>query len=271
MARQSKKAETGAGGGRKDTAAVAADAAPLRYQSGFGNHFATEALPGALPVGRNSPQRCAYGLYAEQYSGTAFTAPRHANRRSWLYRIRPAAVHERFVALDSGRLAGRFDEVAPSPNQLRWDPLPVPRAATDFLGGLVSIAGTGSPEQQTGCGIHWYVANRSMHGRFFCDADGELLIVPQLGALRFATDETDGAAVSLDLDFIDPSDAPGVGTPVRGGVTYREAHLAMEMIADSESMISLEVVEINPVIDLHNKTALLGVEMVLSSTGKKIL
>ncbi|HYB65929.1 MAG TPA: homogentisate 1,2-dioxygenase [Steroidobacteraceae bacterium] len=187
MARQSKSAETGAGG-REDTAAASHDAAPLRYGTGFGNHFATEALPGALPTGRNSPQRCAYGLYAEQYSGTAFTAPRHANRRSWLYRIRPAAMHERFAALDLGRLAGRFDEVAPSPNQLRWDPLPVPRAATDFLGGLVSIAGTGAPEQQSGCGIHWYVANRSMRGRFFCDADGELLIVPQLGALRFATE-----------------------------------------------------------------------------------
>ena len=90
-------------------------------------------------------------------------------------------------------------------------------------------------------------------------------------ALRFASDETDGVAVSLDMDFVDPSDAPGVGTPVRGGVTYREAHLAMEMIADSEAMVSLEVVEINPVIDLHNKTALLGVEMLLSGLGKKIL
>ncbi len=90
-------------------------------------------------------------------------------------------------------------------------------------------------------------------------------------ALKFANDEADGVAVSLDMDFVDPSDAPGVGTPVRGGVTYREAHLAMEMIADSEAMVSLEVVEINPVIDLHNKTALLGVEMILSGLGKKIL
>ena len=90
-------------------------------------------------------------------------------------------------------------------------------------------------------------------------------------AIRFATDDTAGAAVSLDLDFVDPADAPGVGTPVRGGVTYREAHLALEMIADSEAMVSLEVVEINPVIDLHNKTAILGVEMVLSGLGKKIL
>ncbi len=90
-------------------------------------------------------------------------------------------------------------------------------------------------------------------------------------ALRFATDDTAGVAVSLDMDFVDPGEAPGVGTPVRGGVTYREAHLAMEMIADSRAMVSLEVVEINPVIDLHNKTGNLGVELVLSGLGKRIL
>jgi arginase len=90
-------------------------------------------------------------------------------------------------------------------------------------------------------------------------------------ALRFASDETAGVAVSLDMDFVDPTDAPGVGTPVRGGATYREAHLALEMIADSRSVVSFELVEINPVIDLHNKTALLGVELLLSGLGKKIL
>jgi arginase len=90
-------------------------------------------------------------------------------------------------------------------------------------------------------------------------------------ALRHAMDDTDGISVSLDMDFVDPVDAPGVGTPVRGGATYREAHLAMEMIADTEAMVSLEVVEINPVIDEHNRTALLGVELVLSALGKKIL
>ena len=158
------------------------------YQTGFGNHFASEALPGALPQGRNSPQRCAYGLYAEQYSGSAFTAPRHANRRSWLYRIRPAAVHGRFAPRAAPRLVSRFDAVVPSPEQLRWDPLPLPRAPTDFVAGLTTLAGNGSPDQLAGCGIHCYVANRSMQGRFFCDADGELLIVPQLGALRFATE-----------------------------------------------------------------------------------
>ena len=90
-------------------------------------------------------------------------------------------------------------------------------------------------------------------------------------ALKYATDDTDGISVSLDMDFVDPSDAPGVGTPVRGGVTYREAHLAMEMIADSDAMASMEVVEINPVIDEHNRTALLGVELILSGLGQKIL
>jgi arginase len=90
-------------------------------------------------------------------------------------------------------------------------------------------------------------------------------------ALKYAMDDTAGVSVSLDMDFVDPSDAPGVGTPVRGGVTYREAHLAMEMIADSEAMVSMEIVEINPVIDEHNRTALLGVELVLSGLGKKIL
>jgi homogentisate 1,2-dioxygenase len=163
-------------------------AAALRYQCGFGNHFATEALPGALPEGRNSPQHCAYGLYAEQFSGTAFTAPRHSNRRSWLYRIRPAAVHGEFVPLEAGWVTNRFEELTPSPNQLRWDPLPVPRQATDFIAGLRTIAGNGSPDAHDGCGIYWYVANRSMRERFFYDADGELLLVPQLGALRIATE-----------------------------------------------------------------------------------
>jgi homogentisate 1,2-dioxygenase len=160
----------------------------VRYQSGFGNHFASEALPGALPQGRNSPQRCAYGLYAEQFSGTAFTAPRHANRRSWLYRIRPAAQHESFRRIDDAGISSDFGAPETSPNQLRWNPLPLPSAPTDFLAGLATLAGTGSPDAQLGCAIHWYAANRSMEQRFFYDADGELLIVPQEGALRLATE-----------------------------------------------------------------------------------
>jgi homogentisate 1,2-dioxygenase len=160
----------------------------LQYQSGFANEFSTQALPGALPPGRNSPQRCAYGLYAEQFSGTAFTAPRHANRRSWLYRIRPAAVHGTFRRLDDGFITSCFDELPASPNQLRWNPPPIPTQHTEFIEGLLTVGGNGSPDTQTGCGIHWYVANRSMLDRFFYDADGELLIVPQLGRLGIATE-----------------------------------------------------------------------------------
>lgn len=160
---------------------------PSGYLSGFGNEFATEALPGALPQHRNSPQQVAYGLYAEQISGTAFTAPRSHNRRSWLYRIRPAAVHGSFVPLDAPRLVSRFDNPAP-PNQLRWSPLPMPTAPTDFIDGWVTMAGNGSAEAMTGCAVHLYAANRSMDGRYFYNADAELLIVPQLGRLHIATE-----------------------------------------------------------------------------------
>src|SRR5579859_2345609 len=160
----------------------------LHYLSGFANEFATEAVAGALPVGQNSPQVAAHGLYAEQISGTAFTAPRHANRRSWFYRIRPAAVHRPFVALAAGRLHNDFEQVPATPNQLRWDPLPLPEAPTDFVDGLVTMAGNGSPAAQSGIGIHVYAANRSMQGRYFYDADGELMIVPQHGRLRLATE-----------------------------------------------------------------------------------
>jgi homogentisate 1,2-dioxygenase len=160
----------------------------LRYQTGFGNEFTTEALPGALPEVRNSPQRCPYGLYAEQFSGTAFTAPRHVNRRSWLYRIRPAAVHSPFRRIDHAGMTAAFDIHLASPNQLRWNPLPIPSEPIDFIQGLVTIGGNGSAAAQTGCAIHWYVASRSMEDRFFCNADGEMLIVPQLGGLRVATE-----------------------------------------------------------------------------------
>ena len=160
----------------------------VRYQSGFGNEFASEAVAGTLPVGQNSPQRVAHGLYAEQLSGTAFTAPRHVNRRSWLYRLRPAAMHEPFAAMQSGKFHSNFDEVPVSPNQLRWDPWPVPGAPTDFIDGLITIAGNGGAAAQHGIGIHVYAANRSMQRRFFYDADGELLIVPQHGRLRIATE-----------------------------------------------------------------------------------
>jgi len=169
-----------------DTTGAGMDAP--RYVSGFGNEVATEALPGALPVGQNSPQKCPYGLYAEQLSGTAFTAPRGANRRSWLYRIRPAAVHRPFTRIANGRYEADFGAIATSPNQLRWDPLPIPSAPTDFVDGIVTMAGNGDPHAQGGCGIHVYAANRSMTDRYFYDADGEMLIVPQQGRQRFVTE-----------------------------------------------------------------------------------
>lgn len=158
------------------------------YQSGFGNEFATEALAGALPEGRNSPQKAPLGLYAEQLSGSAFTAPRHGNRRSWLYRIRPSAMHAPFRLLDDGAFHNRFDEQPATPNQLRWSPQPLPQAATDFLDGLFTLAGNGGAAAQTGVGIHAYAANRSMQGRYFYNADAEMLLVAQQGRLRLATE-----------------------------------------------------------------------------------
>jgi len=164
-----------------------------QYLSGFGNEFATEALPGALPRGRNSPQHCPYGLYAEQFTGTAFTAPRPLNRRSWLYRIRPAVTHQPFAPLahpllDGAALDGAAPALAISPNQLRWDPLPLPTASTDFIDGLVPMGHHGGPHAHSGCAIYLFAANRSMQARYFYSADGELLIVPQLGALILDTE-----------------------------------------------------------------------------------
>ena len=160
----------------------------LIYQSGFGNEFATEALPGALPMGRNSPQKCAYGLYAEQVTGIAFTALRGDNKRSWLYRIRPAAMHTPFKQISARNFSNDFAKVPTSPNPLRWSPLPIPTTPTDFVDGIVTYAGNGDPHAQSGCAIHLYAANRSMTQRAFYNADGEMLIVPQLGRLRFITE-----------------------------------------------------------------------------------
>jgi homogentisate 1,2-dioxygenase len=160
---------------------------PLAYQAGFANHWTTEALPGALPE-QNSPQRCPYGLYAEQLSGTAFTAPRAGNRRSWLYRVRPAAVHAPFEPLPSGCITNDFTGAATPPDQLRWNPLPIPGEPTDFIDGLITMGGNGDPAAQSGCAIYLYVANQSMTTRVFYDADGELLIVPQEGRLHLVTE-----------------------------------------------------------------------------------
>ena len=166
----------------------------LVYQSGFGNEFASEALAGALPVGQNSPQQVPFGLYAEQLSGTPFTAPRGVNRRTWAYRIRPSVMHKPYHQIAQGQIvsgllrSSPFNEVPGTPNQLRWSPLPVSHAAIDFLGGLRTLAGNGDLTMHSGVAIHLYVANRSMESLYFYDADGELLIVPQMGPLLLHTE-----------------------------------------------------------------------------------
>lgn len=161
----------------------------LKYQTGFGNEFATEAVDGALPVGQNSPQKAPLGLYAEQFSGTAFTAPRGSNKRTWTYRIRPSVLHKPFVQIDNGAFrSSPFNEVATTPNQLRWDPLPVPAQATDFVDGITTIAGNGDSFSQFGMAVHIYACNKGMGDRYFYNADGEMLIVPEKGRIGFLTE-----------------------------------------------------------------------------------
>jgi homogentisate 1,2-dioxygenase len=161
----------------------------LGHLLGFGNEHSSEAVPGALPHGRNSPQRAPLGLYAEQLSGSAFTEPRAHNRRSWLYRIRPSAAHPAFTRVDNGRLrSAPFTETVPDPNRLRWNPLPEPAPGTDWLAGLWTLGGNGDVTRRTGMAVHLYHANSSMADRVFSDADGELLIVPERGGLLIRTE-----------------------------------------------------------------------------------
>ena len=157
----------------------------LRYQSGFGNQFSSEALPGGLPAGQNSPQRHPLGLYAEQFSGTAFTVPRVEARRTWLYRIKPSAAHPRFQRLErqiTGQQQGPI-----TPNRLRWNAFDVPAEPTDFIDGLIALANTSAADQAEGVSVYVYTANCSMQRAFF-NADGEWLIVPQQGRLRIITE-----------------------------------------------------------------------------------
>ncbi len=156
------------------------------YMTGFGNHFASQAVPGALPQGQNSPQRAPFGLYAEQLSGSAFTAPRHDNRRTWLYRLRPSANHAPFMPYEGARhFNTAFADPVP-PNRLRWSPLEA-AGDGDFLDGLITYASNGAPESQSGVAIHLYTANQPMRRAFF-NADGEMLIVPQQGDLHIRTE-----------------------------------------------------------------------------------
>ena len=164
-------------------------ATKLDYQSGFGNEFATEALPGALPEGQNSPQKVPYGLYAEQINGTAFTQPRDDNLRSWAYRMRPSARHGQFRQIDNGLWrTPAFDEGVLTPQQMRWDPMPIPDEDTDLIAGMQTLAGNGDANSQAGIGIHIYCANASMTDRYFYNADGEMLFVPQQRRVRLVTE-----------------------------------------------------------------------------------
>ncbi|MBL7974800.1 MAG: homogentisate 1,2-dioxygenase [Candidatus Kapabacteria bacterium] len=159
------------------------------YMSGLGNEFATEALQGALHTKQNSPQHVPYGLYVEQVSGTAFTAPRVHNKRTWMHRIRPSVVHKPYVQIDNGTIASApFTELPPTPNQLRWSPIPIPTEPTDFVRGIVTIGGNGDVGAQSGTAIHLFACNADMVGTYFYNADGEMLIVAQLGRMEFHTE-----------------------------------------------------------------------------------
>jgi homogentisate 1,2-dioxygenase len=167
-----------------------ATGAATGYMSGFGNSFETEALAGALPVGRNSPQRCAYGLYAEQLSGSPFTAPRASNERSWLYRIRPSVSHSgqfEKAALPFWKSAPHVEVETPIA-QMRWSPVPIPKEKISFVEGIRTMTTCGDVATQTGMGAHIYLATRSMTDEVFWNADGELLILPQEGKVRFVTE-----------------------------------------------------------------------------------
>jgi len=164
---------------------------PLSYMPGFGNDFETEALPGALPQGQNSPQRCAYGLYAEQLSGSPFTAPRGTNERSWLYRIRPSVRHGvrfRDAERPLWKSAPNVGDHELPLGQLRWNPTPLPDEPTDFIRGVRTMTTAGDVFGQAGMAAHVYVANRSMADDHFFNADGEMLIVPQDGGITVFTE-----------------------------------------------------------------------------------
>ena len=161
----------------------------LQYLSGFGSFHESEAVPGALPHGQNSPQKVAFGLYAEQLSGSAFTAPRSENFRSWLYRLRPSAMHGAYEPIDEGLIrTAQCREVEVSPNRLRWNPLAMSATKADFVDGLITYVTCGDSRSQHGAAVHLYAINRSMKDRVFYDADGELLVVPWEGELLFVTE-----------------------------------------------------------------------------------
>lgn len=186
----------------------------VQTQSGFSNTHESEALPGALPKGQNSPRHLAYGLYAEQLNETGFTHRRAENRRTWMYRIRPAAGQDRFVPLSHARFNTDFEQSAPEPNLLGWSPLRIPETPTDFVDGLATFGGAGSPSLRRGFAVHLYAANRSMEDRSFSNADGELLIVPERGRLLFMTE--------LGVLELDPGQIAIIPRGLRFSVMLRE-------------------------------------------------
>lgn len=205
----------------------------LQYQRGFGNEHRSEAAEGAVPVGQNSPQKIKFGLYAEQLSGTAFTAPRTTNQRSWLYRLAPSVSQSGYAprgptAGDPARRLGTTpdDFAVADPNARRWRPTPLPAEGkqVDFVDGLATMAGAGSAEAKDGLAIHIYSFNAPMTDRAFCNADGDLLVVPQLGALHVTTEcgrltVAPGEIFVVQRNFrfsIDP--APDAGAGCRGYV-----------------------------------------------------
>ena len=173
------------------TSATTPEMMPGEMMPGFGNDFETEALPGALPQGRNSPQKCAYGLYAEQLSGSPFTAPRSTNERSWLYRIRPSVRHGgRYAKIDVPlwKTAPDGDPNDLPLGQYRWNPLPVPSTPTDFIDGMRTMTSTGDARQHVGMATHIYAVTASMTDRVLVNADAEMLIVPQDGEIEIFTE-----------------------------------------------------------------------------------
>ncbi|HLK01933.1 MAG TPA: homogentisate 1,2-dioxygenase [Streptosporangiaceae bacterium] len=175
----------------------------FEYLPGFGNEFVSEAVPGAVPHGRNSPQQAPLGLYPEQISGAAFTQPRAANRRTWVYRIMPSAAHQRFERIGNGTLRGTpFDEIEPDPNRLRWSARPIPVGDEDFIDGLFTVAGNGDLRTRQGMAVHLYAASTSMTDRYFVNADGELLLVPEHGTIHLHTELGPLAAGPGDIAVI---------------------------------------------------------------------
>ncbi|KAI7860643.1 hypothetical protein BDC45DRAFT_492467 [Circinella umbellata] len=158
---------------------------PYTYHEGFGNHFSSEALPDSLPKGQNTPQKCPYDLYAEQLSGTAFTAPRAHNQRTWLYRIRPSVVHSPFQPTENPLLSLKGES---TPTQLRWNPFDIPKENEDFVQGLKTVSFSGDPSTGNGLAIHIYTANQNMDHKAFYNSDGDFLIVPQQGRLDITTE-----------------------------------------------------------------------------------